>query len=66
MGDAGLAGSIALGVMHGAVHGDKAEQYMRFAESMTRACYQLYNTTATGGRFARREQLALETAHWDS
>lgn len=35
--------------MHGAVQGAKAQLYLQFAEAMTWACFQLYNTTATGG-----------------
>ncbi len=38
-------GSVALGVMSGAVTGDKAEQYLGFAKGMADACLQLYNTT---------------------
>eukprot|EP00887_Chlorella_sp_A99_P007757 scaffold20.g7757.t1 len=41
-------GSVALGVMSGAVGGAKAATYMQFAANMTRACYQLYNGTETG------------------
>ena len=42
-------GSVALGVMSGAVQGPKAERYLQFAANMTQACFQLYNTTASGG-----------------
>lgn len=41
-------GSVALGVISGAVEGEKAEKYLNFAEGMMEACYQLYNVTATG------------------
>ncbi|EFN55104.1 hypothetical protein CHLNCDRAFT_24374 [Chlorella variabilis] len=41
-------GSVALGVMSGAVQGPKAERYLQFAANMTQACFQLYNTTASG------------------
>lgn len=41
-------GSMALGVISGAVDGGKAQKYLEFAESMAEACYQLYNITATG------------------
>lgn len=34
--------------MAGAVKGAKAAQYLRFAEGMTSACFQLYNATASG------------------
>jgi mannosyl-oligosaccharide alpha-1,2-mannosidase len=48
-------GSVALGVMSGAVTGEKAERYLGFAEDMMGACLQLYNTTtglgAESGRF---------------
>ncbi len=40
-------GSVALGVMSGAVMGEKAQRYLGFAEDMMDACLQLYNT-ATG------------------
>lgn len=43
------AGSLALGVMSGAVSGPKAERYLEFAANMTQACFQLYNVTASGG-----------------
>lgn len=39
---------VALGVMAGAVKGAKAAQYLRFAQNMTQACFQLYNATASG------------------
>jgi mannosyl-oligosaccharide alpha-1,2-mannosidase len=42
-------GSLALGVMSGAVAGHKAERYLQFAANMTHACFQLYNATASGG-----------------
>ena len=42
------AGSVALGVMSGAVQGEKAARYLEFAANMTQACFQLYNTTASG------------------
>ncbi len=38
-------GSVALGVMSGAVTGEKAERYLSFAKDMMGACLQLYNTT---------------------
>ncbi|KAL4437567.1 hypothetical protein ABPG77_003548 [Micractinium sp. CCAP 211/92] len=41
-------GSIALGVMNGAVRGPKAQLYLQFAANMTQACFQLYNSTASG------------------
>jgi mannosyl-oligosaccharide alpha-1,2-mannosidase len=41
-------GSVALGVISGAVEGAKAEEYLDFARSMMAACFQLYNCTATG------------------
>eukprot|EP00889_Picochlorum_renovo_P001144 jgi/Picre1/28174/NNA_003580.t1 len=41
-------GSVALGVISGAVTGEKAEKYLDFAKSMMHACFQLYNATATG------------------
>ncbi|KAL4857147.1 Mannosyl-oligosaccharide 1 [Chlorella vulgaris] len=41
-------GSVALGVMSGAVQGPKAQLYLEFAANMTLACYQLYNSTASG------------------
>jgi mannosyl-oligosaccharide alpha-1,2-mannosidase len=41
-------GSVALGVISGAVRGAKAEAYLEFARSMMHACFQLYNATATG------------------
>lgn len=41
-------GSIALGVMSGGVTGPKAERYLEFAGNMTQACFQLYNSTASG------------------
>lgn len=44
-------GSVALGVMSGAVTGAKAARYLEFAANMTHACYQLYNQTASGGWF---------------
>ena len=43
-------GSIALGVMAGAVTGPKAARYLQFAANMTTACFQLYNQTASGAR----------------
>ena len=43
-------GSVALGVMSGAVAGAKAARYLEFAANMTHACYQLYNQTASGAR----------------
>lgn len=42
-------GSVALGVMSGAVQGPKAQLYLEFAANMTLACYQLYNSSASGG-----------------
>lgn len=42
-------GSIALGVMAGGVSGAKAGRYLEFAANMTQACFQLYNSTASGG-----------------
>lgn len=41
-------GNVALGIISGAVSGDKAGSYLWFAESMMHACYQLYNITKTG------------------
>lgn len=41
-------GNVALGVISGAVTGEKAQKYLEFAESMGKACFQLYNATATG------------------
>ena len=41
-------GNIALGVISGAVTGEKAKEYLEFAENMTYACFQLYNQTKTG------------------
>lgn len=41
-------GNVALGVISGAVTGEKALSYLEFAESMGKACFQLYNSTATG------------------
>lgn len=43
-------GNLALGVMAGAVVGQKAKLYMELASNMTHACFQLYNQTATGTR----------------
>lgn len=41
-------GNVALGVISGAVTGEKAKEYLAFAENMTYACFQLYNQTKTG------------------
>lgn len=41
-------GNVALGVLSGAVTGDKAKEYLQFAEDMMYTCFQLYNQTATG------------------
>ncbi|PRW56395.1 mannosyl-oligosaccharide 1,2-alpha-mannosidase [Chlorella sorokiniana] len=41
-------GSVALGVMSGAVEGHKAQRHLQFAANMTTACFQLYNSTASG------------------
>jgi mannosyl-oligosaccharide alpha-1,2-mannosidase len=43
-----LPGNIALGVMSGAVVGEKAEKYLEFSKDMMKTCYQLYNQSATG------------------
>jgi len=41
-----LPGNIALGLLHDAVKGEKAEEYESFAKKMMNACYfGLYNTT---------------------
>jgi hypothetical protein len=36
-------------VISGAVQGEKAKRYLEFASNMTLACYQLYNSTTSGG-----------------
>ena len=36
-------------MISGAVQGDKAKRYLEFASNMTLACYQLYNSTTSGG-----------------
>lgn len=41
-------GNVALGVISGAVTGEKAKEYLKFAEDMMYTCFQLYNQTATG------------------
>ena len=41
-------GNVALGVISGAVQGDKAEEYLDFAEGMMMTCERLYSSTATG------------------
>ena len=41
-------GSIALGIMEGAVAGAKAEQYLDIAEKLTYSCWQMYQRTKTG------------------
>lgn len=41
-------GNVALGVISGAVQGEKAYEYIDFAEKMMEACFQLYNITASG------------------
>ena len=41
-------GSIALGIMEGAVEGAKAQQYLDVAEKLTYSCWQMYQRTKTG------------------
>lgn len=41
-------GSLALGVISNAVQKHRAKRYLYYAENMMEACYQLYNSTATG------------------
>lgn len=41
-------GNVALGVLSGAVTGEKAKEYLQFAEDMMYTCFQLYNQTETG------------------
>jgi len=41
-------GNVALGVLSGAATGERAAQYLKFAECMMHTCFQLYNITKTG------------------
>lgn len=41
-------GAVALGVMHGAVTGAKAERYAAAAAGMTRVCYRMYEAAPFG------------------
>ena len=41
-------GNVALGVMSGAVKGEKGDEYLQFAEDMMETCYQLYAQSRTG------------------
>lgn len=51
--------------MHGAVSGPKAELYLRFAEGMTKACYQLYNATTTGeGQLRHACKVGIQAQPW--
>lgn len=55
-------GNVALGVLSGAVTGEKAKTYLKFAEDMMYTCFQLYNQTKTG-LGADGVRIDLETEH---
>lgn len=39
------AGNMILGVMHGAVQGQKAAQYVAAARNLSKGCWEMYNTS---------------------
>ena len=43
-----VPGMLALGVVHGAVTGAKADKYKKLAADMTETCYQMYARQPTG------------------